>query len=226
MYNAYRQKLERTLNPVSIFTLLFAQRSDARSDRYLVLSAVEKQWSLSFSGSVAFNLRLARRHWEKDWDGRERKAGGKRRGRERESQWFPPAPVSIVSPVAHLTHSLCWAMGKSDWAHYPLLRTDTGSARRARERGCSPAYCEWTPSPVLSLSGVYGHLPTLSLSNLALRRLPAFVQWKQMSAVSSHRVLVQWGMDVASWDYWHALCHPLSRLVNKKGWMTDTVKGM
>lgn len=90
-------------------------------------------------------------------------------------------------------------MGKSDWAHYPLLRTDTECARREREwdrereRDSFPAHCEWTPSPVLSLSGVYGHLPRLSLSNLALLCLPAFVRWKQMSAVSSHRVLVQWG---------------------------------
>lgn len=125
-----------------------------------------------------------------------------------------------------MTHSLCWAMGKSDWAHYPLLRTDTGSARRGRERASSPAHCEWTPSPVLSLSGVCGHLPRLSLSNLALLCLLAFVRWKQMSTVSSHRALVQWGMDVGSRDYWHALSHPLGWLVNKKGWMTDTVKGM
>lgn len=149
------------------------------------------------------------------------------RQRERESQWFPPAPVSIVSPVAHLTHWLCWAMGKSDWAHYPLLRTDTGSARRERERSSSPAHCEWTPSPVLSLSVVYGHLPRLPLSNLALLCLPAFVRWKQMSVVSSHRVPVQWGDGrKASWDYWHALSHPFGRLVNKKGWMTDSVKDM
>ena len=153
------------------------------------------------------------------------------RERQRESQWFPPAPVSIVSPVAHLTHSLCWAMGKSDWAHYPLLRTDTGSARRReRERKWEPlppAHCEWTPTPGLSLSGVYGHLPRLSLSNLALSSPPPLCSGNKW-APSPRRVLVQWGggVDVADRDYWHALSHPLGRLVNKKGWMTDSVKGM
>lgn len=86
---------------------------------------VKKQYSLSFSGSVAFSIKKSLR---------EKYRKGKRESQtESESQWFPPAPVSLVSPVAHLTHSLCWAMGKSDWAHYPLLRTDSGSARRERE---------------------------------------------------------------------------------------------
>lgn len=186
-------------------------------DRNLVLGAVEKQCSLLFCGSVVFNLRLAGGHRERWRQERERKAGARRR----ESQWFPQAPVSIVSPVAHLTHSLCWAMGKSDWAHYPLLRTDTGSVRRARERerASYPAHCEWTPLPVLSLSGMYGHLPRLTWLSSASLPLCGGNKW----ALSPCPGAV---MDVVSWDYWHALSHPLGRVLNEKEWMADTVKGM
>lgn len=147
-------------------------------DRNLVLGAVEKQCSLLFCGSVVFNLRLAGGHRERWRQERERKAGARRR----ESQWFPQAPVSIVSPVAHLTHSLCWAMGKSDWAHYPLLRTDTGSVRRARERESLLSSSLWmdTIASVVTIRNVW---PSAE-ANLALLCLPASVRWKQMSALT------------------------------------------
>lgn len=143
--------------------------------------------------------------------------GDSDRWRERASQWFPQAPVSIVSPVAHLTHSLCWAKGKSDWAHYTLLRTDA-RRERERERASSVSHCEWTPS----LSGVHGHLLRLSLSNLALLCLCAV--GTNESDLSPFMTAP--GHSKRRRVYWHSLSHPLGWVVNEKGWMTDTVKGM
>lgn len=109
----HRQEVERTLNSiVSIFfTSLFAQRSDARSDRNRVLSAVEKQCSLSFSGSVAFNLRQEDIERKLETGERKRQVvnGERERVRVRESMISPSACFNSVSrrssdPFVMLSH--------------------------------------------------------------------------------------------------------------------------
>lgn len=128
------------------------------------------------------------------------------RERKSESQWFPPAPVAIVSPVAHLTHSLCWAMGKSDWAHYSLLRTDTGSRERLQliVNGHHHQCCHYQECVAICQGPPY--LTWLSSASSCLCALETNERrLLSLSLSLSRRVLVQWGMDVVSWDYWHAL---------------------
>lgn len=68
--------------------------------------------------------------------------------------------------------------------------------------------------------GCLANLPRLSLSNLDLLHLPASLWWKQMSVLSSGCVLVQWGMDIASRDCWHALSRSFrnQRWTSREGW--------
>lgn len=140
--------------------------------------------------------------------------GDSDRWRERASQWFPQAPVSIASPVAHLTHSLCWAKGKSDWAHYALLRTD---ARRAGERERESLFC------ICIVSGLHHYQECMAIcrgSPYLTWLSSAFVRWEQMRVISLRSWLHQ---DIVRGDETigiHCLTHSAGWWMRRDGWQT------
>lgn len=92
---------------------------------------VLRQCSLSFDSSAPFNLGSTRQR---------QRGRGREEGRKRQSMISPSACFNSVScrssdPFVMQSH------GKSDWAHYPLLSTDTGSGKREAPLYSSHHHC-------------------------------------------------------------------------------------
>lgn len=182
-------------------------------------SFVGKQCALLFSGSVAFNQCNAGGCWEKETVEREMEG-------ERQSMISPSACFSSVScrssdPFVMLSHGEIWLGSLPSSQNWRGKRKGWGWWGGWGWGGCAAAHCEWTTSPALSLSEACGHLPRLSLSNLALLCLctPGTNERRLLSPCPCALMVEE------RWDYWHSLSHPPGWVVNEKEWMADTVKG-